>query len=68
MIERKDQRSLGKLVLGKMALGKMAGWVKCRRVKWHWGNFHVTQRQLVKLQRKVRICFNLRVGGCASLQ
>ena len=37
IIERKDQRALGKLALGKMALGKMAGWVK-----WHWVNCHVT--------------------------
>ena len=37
---------LGEMALGKMALGKMAGWVKCRRVKWHWVNCHVTFRTI----------------------
>ena len=36
IIERKDQR----------ALGKLAGWVKWHWVKWNWVNCHVTNEYL----------------------
>ena len=35
IIERKDQKEMGKLALVKMTLGGKAQWVKWRWVKWY---------------------------------